>query len=125
MNKLPNAEFNFAAFKRAFVSKDISRCLDFFAENAEWIEYKHPHPPKTIRLMKGKREIAGFLAEMKASNVTLSVEDEVVSPSRAAFCVLCTFSDGKKVVENVVIHISDGKITEEIDVETSDNCQVA
>jgi len=71
-------------------------------------------------VMKGKSEIRDFLADVKASNITLVIEDEVVGPNRAAFCVWCTFPDGKQVVENVIIHISDGKITRQVDVEAWD-----
>ena len=115
-----HAAFDFVAFKRAFVSKDVKTWLGFFAEDAEWIEYKPTHPPKTPRLMKGKSEIRDFLADVKASNITLAIEDEVIGSNRAAFCVWCTLPDGKQVVENVIIHISDGKITRQVDVEAWD-----
>ena len=115
MNYASRSFFNFNAYKRALTSSDIRKCLDFFADDAEWIEYKRPHPPKQILMLKGKNEIEKHLAAMKESGVIFSVEDEVVTPNRAAFCVLCSQSDGKKLVENVIIHYKNGRITQRIE----------
>jgi ketosteroid isomerase-like protein len=92
-----HAAFDFVAFKRAFVSKDVKTWLGFFAEDAEWIEYKPTHPPKTPRIMKEKSEIRDILADVKASKFTLAIEDEVVGPNRAGFCVWCTFQMESKL----------------------------
>ncbi len=121
MNSASRSFFNFNAYKNALTSNDVRKCLDFFADDAEWIEYKRPHPPKEILMLRGKQEIAKHLTAIKESGVTLSIEDEVVTPNRAAFCILCTRSDGKRLIENALIHFKEGRIIQQIDVETSDN----
>jgi len=120
LNDSTHPPFDFEAFKMAFVGQDIKSWATFFADDAEWIEYKHTHPPGSPRRMTGKAQIEEFLADVKASNITLKIEDEVVGPTRAAFCVWCLLPGGKRVVENVIIHFSGGKITKQVDVEAWD-----
>jgi ketosteroid isomerase-like protein len=120
MSETGKAPFDFAAFKRAFVTQDVPAWLAFFAGDAEWLEYRHNAPPRAPNRMIGKQEIGDFLARVQASGVTLTLEDEVVGPNRAAFCVWVTFPDGSRIIENIIIHFEDGRITRQVDVEAWD-----
>lgn len=113
-------EFDFPAFRQAFVTRDVARWADFFDNDGEWIEYKHSHPPHSPRRMVGKAQITEFLSQVKASNVSLEIEDEVVSPTRAAFRVWCMLPDGKRIIEHVILNLAGGKITRQVDVEAWD-----
>ena len=77
--------FDFLAYRRAVERKDAPVWLDFFAEDAEWIEYKPTNPPRSPRRMVGRRQIGEFLEQVKSSDVVLEIEDEVIGPTRAAF----------------------------------------
>jgi hypothetical protein len=113
--------FNFPAFKQAFTSQDIDAWISFYAPDAEWIEYRHTHPPRAPNRMKGLPDIKAFLLGVKDSGVTLSISDEVIGPTRAAFCVVCTLSDGvRRIIEHVIIHYTGDKITRQVDVEAWD-----
>ena len=50
----------------------------------------------------------------------LEIGDEVIGPDRAAFRVWCTLPDGRRIIEHVIIHYADGKITRQVDVEAWD-----
>lgn len=112
--------FDYAAFKRAFEAQDIETWLSFFDENAEWIEYRHNAPPASPNRMCGKSEIGAVLGRVKSSNVRLELSDEVLGPTRAAFCVTCTLFSGRKIIEHVILHLKDGKILRQVDVEAWD-----
>ena len=112
--------FDFTSFERAVEEQDVRAWLDFFADDAEWIEYKHTHPPRSPRRMAGRQEIGEFLAQIKAGNVDFEISDEVVGPTRAAFCLWCTLADGRRIIEHVIIHHLDGMITRQVDVEAWD-----
>jgi ketosteroid isomerase-like protein len=112
--------FDFAGFKRAFMEQDVPAWAAYYAEDAQWTEYRHANPPRAPNVMRGKREIADFLARVKASNVALKIEDEVVGPARAAFRVWCDLRDGRRIVEHVIIHHANGRITRQVDVEAWD-----
>ena len=86
----------------------------------EWIEYRHANPPRAPHVMQGRREIADFLARVKASDVVLHIEDEVVGSGRSAFRVWCELRDGRRIIEQVIIYHANGKITRQVDVEAWD-----
>jgi len=120
MTTAPRDAFDFAAYKRAVVMRDIPAWTANFADDAEWVEYKNDHPPRSPRRMQGTQAIAESLAMVGTSDVALAIEDEVVGPSRAAYCLWCTFPDGKRIIEHVIVHFSHGKITRQVDVESWD-----
>jgi hypothetical protein len=113
--------FDFAAFKGAFTSQDVVAWISFYASDAEWIEYRDTHPPRAPNRMVGQSDIEAFLLRVKGSNVSLSISDEVVGPTRAAFCLTCTLSDGvRRIIEHVIIQYTGNKITRQVDVEAWD-----
>jgi len=114
------SRFDFDAFKRACESQDIEAWTAFYAKDAEWIAYRHDAPPRAPSRVAGARQIGEFLRRVRATKVRLSIRDEVLGPTRAAFCVTCTLPSGDRVIENVIIHHRDGKIARQVDVEAWD-----
>ena len=114
------AHFNFEAFKRAFEAKDAEAWLSFFTPDAEWIEYRDKAPPKAPNRMVGTQQIGDFLRRVSTTDIVLAITDEVLGQERAAFCVTCAFPDGNKIIENVIVHLQDGKIVRQVDVEAWD-----
>jgi len=113
--------FDFDAFKQAFMSQDVDKWITYYAPDAEWIEYRHTNPPRAPNRMVGQSDIKAFLGRVKASNISIAITDQIVGPTRAAFCVTCTLSDGaRRIIEHVIIHYSDDKITRQVDVEAWD-----
>ncbi len=112
--------FDFAAFRHAFTQQDLATWIAFFADDAQWIEYRHGDPPAAPRMHVGRAQIAQFLVRVKGSKVTLAIEDEVIGPERCAFRVWCTLPDGRRIVEHVIIQHADGLITRQVDVEAWD-----
>jgi hypothetical protein len=110
--------FDFPAFKQAFTSQDVESWISFYASDAEWIEYRHTHPPRAPDRMVGQRDIKIFLEHVKNSSVTLSISGEVIGSTHASFCVICTLSDGmRRIIEHVFIHYRGNKITRQVNVE--------
>ena len=113
--------FDFPAFKQAFTSQDVDAWISFYASDAEWIEYRHTHPPRAPNRMVGRSDIEAFLERVKSSNVSLTISDEVIGPTRAAFCVTCMLADGvRRIIEHVIIHYESKMITRQVDVEAWD-----
>jgi len=112
--------FDFAAFKDAFERKDAERWAKFYAEDAEWIEYKSSAPPRDPVRMVGRGRIAEFIASLEKSDIEITLADEVLGRERAAFSVDVTLPDGKRVFEHTIVHIEDGRIVRQVDVEAWD-----
>lgn len=114
-------DFDFESFRKAFVAQDVEAWAAFYSEDAEWIEYRHANPPRAPNRMVGQSTIKAFLWRVQGSNVTLAISDEVIGPTRCAFCVTCTLSDGvRRIIEHVIIHTSGSKIVRQVDVEAWD-----
>jgi ketosteroid isomerase-like protein len=111
---------DFAAFKRAFERKDFDSWLSFYADDAEWIEYRHSSPPRSPHRMVGKRQIAVFLRGICDADLGITLGDEVVDEDRIAFSVDCALSDGRHVFEHVIARVLDGQIVRQVDVEAWD-----
>ncbi len=102
-------EFDFPAFKDVFERKDAGRWAGFYAEDAEWIEYKPSAPPSAPVRMVGRKRIAEFLASLEESDIEIVLSDEVLGQERAAFSVDVTLGDGRHVFEHTIVHFEDGK----------------
>jgi ketosteroid isomerase-like protein len=113
-------EFDFATFKEAFERKDLDRWLPFYADDAEWIEYRQISPPCAPNRMIGKQQIADFLARVCKADFDITIADEVITKERVAFSVDCAFPDGKHIFEHVITQIEDGRISRQVDVEAWD-----
>ena len=112
--------FDLTSFTRAIEARDAVAWLEFYADDAEWLEYKHTYPPRSPRVIRGRSEISAFLERIAAGGVTLRVEDEIAGADRAAFRMWVTLPDGRRIIEHVIVHLRDGKITRQVDVESWD-----
>jgi ketosteroid isomerase-like protein len=113
-------EFDFHAFKRALEQRDVDRWVEFYADNAEWLEYRPFDPPRTPNRVLGKAAIGELLRHLSAIDMALAVSNEVIACDRAAFRVDVTLGDGKQIIEHVIIEVADGKIVRQVDVEAWD-----
>ena len=57
---------------------------------------------------------------MAAEDIAIELTDEVLSDERAAFRVTCTFPDGRRIIEHVIVALRGGKIARQVDVEARD-----
>jgi len=46
MERAAMPAFDLARFKRAFTGQDVAAWTDCFADDGEWIEYRHRDPPR-------------------------------------------------------------------------------
>ena len=70
--------------------------------------------------MSGKVQIEEFIEAVSRSDLEIKLADEVVGDERAALSVTCTFPDGRRVYEQVIVHLREGKVARQVDVEAWD-----
>jgi ketosteroid isomerase-like protein len=112
--------FNFQAYRLACETKDAASWIDFFADDAEWLEYRNQDPPSRPRRLSGKAEIREYVDWLAASPLARSIENELVGTDRVAFRIWTDLRAGLRVVEHVMLEIVDGKIHRQVDVEAWD-----
>jgi ketosteroid isomerase-like protein len=114
------ATFNFPAFKRAFEAKDVEAWLAFFTPDAEWWEYRPDAPPRSPNKMVGREAIRAKLTFVAGADLEQVISDEVLGEERIAFVFWVTWPDGRHYIEHVILHLADGKIARQVDVEMWD-----
>jgi DNA-binding MarR family transcriptional regulator len=114
------AAFDFAGFRTALEARDVARWLPFYADDAEWVEYRRADPPRAPHVMRGREEIGAFLEEVAASEIELAISNELVGAARAAFTITVTRTRERLIVENVILDHRDGRIVRQHEVEAWD-----
>ena len=112
--------FDFASFKKAVEGRHAANWISLYADDAEWIEYRHHSPPRAPNIMRGRDTIATFLERVCSQPLTLAVEDEIVGDGRAAFRLIVGLDAGRRIIEHIMIYFVEGKIVREVDVEAWD-----
>jgi ketosteroid isomerase-like protein len=114
------ATFDFPAFKRAFEAQDVEAWLAFFAPDAEWWEYRPDAPPRSPKITVGREAIRARLTYIAGLGIEQAISDEVIGEERIAFAFLVTMPNGSHLIEHVILHLADGKIVRQVDVEAWD-----
>ena len=114
------AEFDFAAFRTAFETGNAAAWAEFFADDAEWLEYRHSDPPRSPNRIQGRGAIAAFVEGVAAADLEIRIHDEVIGDERVAFAATIDLPDGRRVIEHVILHVEDGRIRRQVDVEAWD-----
>jgi hypothetical protein len=70
--------------------------------------------------MVGRERIAQFLSSLEGSDIKISLSDEVLGRERVAFSVDVALPDGRSILEHTILHVEDGKIVRQVDVEAWD-----
>lgn len=116
---MPAPSFDFPAFRAAYEARDVAAWLDFFADEAEWIEYR-PDRPACHRWTIGRTAIGEFLSEAAPWPSVLSVEEPEIDAGRVRFRAWLSHPDGRRIIEHVMLLTTDGRIRRQVDVEVWD-----
>jgi hypothetical protein len=110
--------FDFAAFRAAVEGRDAEHWLGFYADDAEWLEYRHK--ASSPRVTRGREDIARYLDYVRRTDVELAISNDVLGDERAAFTLTATRPDGRLIVENTILDVRDGLIVRQHEVEAWD-----
>lgn len=116
---MPVPSFDFPAFRAAYEARDAAAWLGFYAEDAEWIEYR-PDCTECHRRTLGRTAIGEFLAAAAEWPEVLAVEEPEIEADRLRFRAWVGQPDGRRIVEHVMLLTGDGRIRRQVDVETWD-----
>ena len=76
--------------------------------------------PSSPEVLRGKEQIAEFLADVCDREMTHRVENEVVGRDRIAFNEACEYPDGLRVLAATTLEVRDGQIIGQVNVEAWD-----
>ena len=114
--------FDAEALRRGIEERDAATLLGLYAEDAELHvvdRYDQPSHPKIIR---GRRAIGEYFADVCGRDMAHSVERLVVDgdSDRAAFVQACRYPSGARVLCVAVLDLKDGLITRQYGVQAWD-----
>jgi ketosteroid isomerase-like protein len=76
---------DFEAFRHAIEQSNAESLTIFYADDAELLTVNRRTPPSSPEVLRGKEQIAEFLADVCGRDMTHRVENEVVGRDRIAF----------------------------------------
>ena len=111
---------DFEVLRQAIEGRDAETLVDFYAEDAEILTVNRNSTPSSPQVLRGKEEIAEYLRDVCAREMTHRIEDEVVGGNRVAFKEACEYPDGTRVLGAETLELRDGKIARQVNVEAWD-----
>jgi len=110
--------FDFAGYRTAVEARDVTAWIEFFTEDAEWLEYRSHDPPRSPNVMSGRAAIRDFLEGVAREPLELRVSHEVLAERRVAHRLSVSLADGRRMIEAVNLELDEaGKIVEQTEVE--------
>jgi ketosteroid isomerase-like protein len=113
-------DFDFEALRRGIEGRDAELLIGLYADDAELRIVNKSTPPSSPRELDGKEEIAEYLRDVCAREMTHRIEDEVVGGNRVAFKEACEYPDGIKVLTAMTLDVRGGKVVRQVNVEAWD-----
>jgi hypothetical protein len=114
------AAFDLAALGRAIEQRDAAGQIALYAPDAEVRLVDKIAMPGSPRVLRGREEIAAWIEDVCARDMTHRVEQPVVGPDRAAFVESCRYADGTNVLCVAVLEVADGRIVRQTAVQAWD-----
>lgn len=121
MTVTTNTSLDLEALRRGYEEWDIEALLALYAEDVEQVQVDRQNPPSSPLVRRGKDVYRGAFEHCAAAGVKAIVENAVAGPDRAAATVTCEFPDGRKVINNTMLELRDGRIVREHTVASGDS----
>ncbi|HEY7934828.1 MAG TPA: nuclear transport factor 2 family protein [Solirubrobacteraceae bacterium] len=113
-------KFDLAIFTRAIEERDSSTLLAMYAQDAQVTLADRVDQPGSPRLLSGKDEIAVWIEDVCARDMTHRVQHTVLDDTGAAFTEACRYPDGTNVLCASVLELRDGQIRGQVGVQAWD-----
>lgn len=120
MNTRAAGGLDFEALRHAIEGRDAETLIGFYADDAEVLTVNRNSTPSSPQVLRGKEQIAEYLRDVRAREMTHRVEGEVVGEDRIAFQEACEYPDGIRVLGAQTLELRDGRIVRQVNVEAWD-----
>lgn len=108
---------DFGALRFAIEGKDPDLLRSFYAEDAELRIENVALPAGLAFELKGRSQIERYLRAVCDQQMSCLLEGEAIfGEGSVAFCEVCAYPDGTRVVVRTTLEIADGLIVRQLDV---------
>jgi hypothetical protein len=103
--------FDAEALRRGIEERDATTLLGLYAEDAELQVVDRNDQPSNPKVIRGRRAIGEYFADVCGRDMTHKIERLVVGDTGAAFVQACQYPSGARVMCAAVLDLKDGLIT--------------
>ena len=112
--------FDLARFTGAIVARDAAPQIDGYAPDATVTIIDRLAQPGSPRVLRGREEIAHWIEDTAAREMTHDIASSVAAQDGAAFILRCRYPDGTGVVCATVLELAGGAIAAQTVVQAWD-----
>jgi hypothetical protein len=87
-----------------------ARIAEHVTDDIEFVEIDQKTPPAAPAVHRGRVALIAMAEELERRGIRMEVRDGFMTDERGAVSVTCTYPDGRRVVENALLTLRDGKI---------------
>jgi hypothetical protein len=86
------------------------KIADHVTDDVEFTEIGQRTPPATPGVHRGRSTLVVLAEDLERRGIRMEVADGFLAGDRGALRMVCTYPDGRKVVEHALLTARDGKI---------------
>ena len=83
---------------------------DLVTDDVEFTEIDQRTPPAAPGVHRSRSALVALAEDLERRGIQMDVADGFLSGDRGAVRMVCTYPDGRKVVEHALVTLRDGKI---------------
>ena len=83
---------------------------DLVTDDVEFTEIDQRTPPAAPQVHRVRSALLALAEELEQRGIQMEVADGFIAGDRGAVRMVCTYPDGRKVVEHALVTLRDGKI---------------
>jgi ketosteroid isomerase-like protein len=88
-----------------------ARIADHVTDDIEFVEIDQRTPPSAPGSHRGRQALIEMAEDLERRGIRMEVDDGFLTDDRGAVRTVCTYPDGRKVVEHALLTLRGGKIT--------------
>ena len=86
------------------------KIAELVTDDVEFTEIDQRTPPAAPGVHRGRDELIALAEDLERRGIRMEVADGFLSGDRGAVRMVCTYPDGRQVVEHALVTLRDGKI---------------
>lgn len=98
------------ALKNATQNGGAAGLADCITDDIEFTQTDQRTPPAAPAVHRGREALLALAEDLEHRGIQFRIDDGFIAGDRGALRVICTYPDGKQVVEHTLLTVRDGKI---------------
>jgi ketosteroid isomerase-like protein len=86
------------------------KIADHVTDDVEFTEIDQRTPPAAPGVRRGRSALVALAGDLEQRGIRMEVTDGFLAGDRGAVRMVCTYADGRRVVEHALLTLRDGKI---------------